>query len=190
MTRTDTPYQSHLILIDSLLQDTLVQRKYDKDPRLAAWVESQRVLWNRDFREAGEGTSEAKTGAQLDFFQGNDPPILNHDTYGAEDKDMSLPDAADADIEFSNNLEKDGREGNVAEQMTRTSIDAANKEDLESMNLPTELKRLSVERKEKLDLLGFVWSLRTKRIEDHWDDMYRQVSDQRLESSIGIKQYS
>lgn len=37
-------------------------------------------------------------------------------------------------------------------------------------------KRLTKERKEKLDAIGFVWSLRSKRIDDHWDEMFRQVS--------------
>jgi hypothetical protein len=32
-----------------------------------------------------------------------------------------------------------------------------------------QVKRLSQERKEKLDALGFVWSLRSKRVDDHWD---------------------
>lgn len=38
-------------------------------------------------------------------------------------------------------------------------------------------KRLTKERKEKLDALGFVWSLRSKRIDDHWDEMFRQVNN-------------
>jgi len=37
------------------------------------------------------------------------------------------------------------------------------------------IPRLSQERKDKLDAIGFVWSLRSKRIEDHWDLMFRQV---------------
>jgi len=37
------------------------------------------------------------------------------------------------------------------------------------------VKRLSQERKNKLDQLGFVWSLRNKRIDDHWDQMFRQL---------------
>jgi hypothetical protein len=36
-------------------------------------------------------------------------------------------------------------------------------------------KRLTPERKQKLDELGFVWSLRAKRIEDHWDQMFKQL---------------
>ena len=38
-----------------------------------------------------------------------------------------------------------------------------------SENLLQQVKRLSQERKEKLDALGFVWSLRSKRVDDHWD---------------------
>jgi hypothetical protein len=40
---------------------------------------------------------------------------------------------------------------------------------------PAPPRRLTKERKEKLDALGFVWSLRIKRIDDHWDEMFRQV---------------
>lgn len=42
-------------------------------------------------------------------------------------------------------------------------------------------KRLSLERKEKLDALGFVWSLRSKRIDDHWDEMFKQLVDYKNE---------
>ena len=37
--------------------------------------------------------------------------------------------------------------------------------------------RLSDDRKAKLDALGFVWSLRSKRIDDHWDGMFQQLLD-------------
>ena len=37
------------------------------------------------------------------------------------------------------------------------------------------VRRLTKERKAKLDAIGFVWSLRNKRIDDHWDEMFRQV---------------
>lgn len=36
-------------------------------------------------------------------------------------------------------------------------------------------KRLTPDRKQKLDELGFVWSLRTMRIESHWDQMFRRL---------------
>lgn len=38
-------------------------------------------------------------------------------------------------------------------------------------------RHLTQERKEKLDALGFVWSLRSKRIDDHWDEMFKQLLD-------------
>ena len=38
-----------------------------------------------------------------------------------------------------------------------------------SDNMLQQVKRLSQERKEKLDAVGFVWSLRSKRVDDHWD---------------------
>jgi hypothetical protein len=41
--------------------------------------------------------------------------------------------------------------------------------------LPLLHKRLTRERKDRLDAIGFVWSLRNKRIDDHWDEMFRQV---------------
>jgi hypothetical protein len=36
--------------------------------------------------------------------------------------------------------------------------------------------KLNPEQKARLDALGFVWSLRDKRVEDHWDMMFQQVS--------------
>jgi len=39
------------------------------------------------------------------------------------------------------------------------------------------IKRLTEDRKLRLDQLGFVWSLRSKRVDDHWDDMYRQLCE-------------
>ena len=83
--------------------DCLVPRKFEGDPKLATWVETQRVLWNKEVKSASSGTTEA-----------------------AED---------------------------------------------------TKVKRLTPERKQRLDALGFVWSLRNKRIEDHWDEMFRQLLD-------------
>lgn len=150
-------------------------RKYEKDPRLAAWVETQRILWNRDFREAGEGNPEVRTEAQIDAVEKNDASSLNQITDLADERAMSFVEASGITGECTTNMEGE-REDACVENITQRSIYASNEEDCESMNLPTELKRLSCERKDKLDKLGFVWSLRTKRIEDHWDDMFRQVS--------------
>lgn len=144
-------------------------------------MDQQRVLWNRDFRESGEVASEAKAGAESDSFQGNVCQVI----YGAGESDFLFSDAPGINIELCNTLEKvEVEERSDSRHMTVAPIGAAGKEELETMTLPTEFKRLSIERKEKLDKLGFVWSLRTKRIEDHWDDMFRQVSGQRFEKRI------
>jgi hypothetical protein len=91
----------------------LVPRKNDADPKLATWVETQRVLWNRDYRIKVPGSIEENAVAET-----------------AKGGDLSK-------------------------------------------------KRLTPTRKWKLDQLGFVWSLRSKRIEDHWDEMFQQLLEYR-----------
>ena len=51
---------------------------------------------------------------------------------------------------------------------------------------PTQPKRLTKERKEKLDAIGFVWSLRNKRIDDHWDEMFRQVRVVKMDENFAV----
>lgn len=92
--------------------DCLVPRKFEGDPKLATWVETQRVLWNKEVKQST--TSNTAPIPQLGAVE-------------------MLDDA--------------------------------------------KSKRLTRERKQKLDALGFVWSLRSKRIEDHWDEMFRQLLD-------------
>lgn len=86
--------------------DCLVPRKFEGDPKLATWVETQRVVWNKEAKSAASGTTAAET------------------------------------------ITEDAK-----------------------------LKRLTPLRKQRLHDLGFVWSLRNKRIEDHWDEMFRQLLD-------------
>jgi hypothetical protein len=106
----------------------LVPRKYEQDPKLATWVETQRVLWNRDYRKQETPT----------------PP----------------PEALEPAISGD-------------EQQPPETVAVATTNDL--LVEETKIKRLTPERKQKLDQLGFVWSLRSKRIEDHWDEMFRQL---------------
>ena len=104
---------------------TLVPRKFEADPKLATWVETQRVLWNRDYRNMNQNLS---TGTKVNVASTSETTV---DTF----KSDSFVAAADEDSK----------------------------------------KRLTPERKHKLDQLGFVWSLRNKRIEDHWDEMFQQL---------------
>jgi hypothetical protein len=133
----------------------------------------QRVLWSRDFRETGDGTSEPKTGGQID----DAPELVNHETGRGEEKNLSVLDRGAA-MECPDSTEDCPRADNNLQHTAEAPIATAINVDLESMNLPTELKRLSVEKKQKLDELGFVWSLRSKRIDDHWDEMFGQVRAQ------------
>jgi hypothetical protein len=93
----------------------LVPRKYEQDPKLATWVETQRVLWNRDYRKQETPT----------------PP----------------PEALEPAISGD-------------EQQPPETVAVATTNDL--LVEETKIKRLTPERKQKLDQLGFVWSLRTR----------------------------
>jgi hypothetical protein len=97
--------------------DCLVPRKFQTDPKLATWVEGQRILWNKDIRRAN-AAANTTSGSDGGGVPDPAPPV------------------------------DDGK-----------------------------IKRLTAERKQKLDTLGFVWSLRSKRIDDHWDEMFRQLLD-------------
>lgn len=116
-------YYARLVLFKQLHGHVVVPRKYDADPKLAVWVESQRALWNRDFN------------------QSKDKPATNHRSTIGQEPDLHLNDA---------------------------SL-------VQNPTIPSAAKGLTLERKIKLDELGFVWSLRTKRIDDHWDEMFNQL---------------
>jgi hypothetical protein len=50
-------------------------------------------------------------------------------------------------------------------------------DDGEAEDSKMSYKRLSEEKIAKLDALGFVWNLRIKRVEDHWESMFNQLLD-------------
>ena len=148
---------------------TLVPRKYDKDPKLSTWVETMRIVWNRDFRKglfgidpkeavaAAAATAAATTVALADFASTNADPI--------DPVDESAPVMAAG--------------GAVLQQQAADSSTPCMNSSMGGAPLPSipgaakiaadKRKLLTPERKQKLDALGFVWSLRSKRIEDHWD---------------------
>lgn len=148
---------------------TLVPRKYDKDPKLSTWVETMRIVWNRDFRKGYFGidpkeaiacanaTAAATTVALADFASDSADPIDPVDESApvmAAGGAVLQQQAADAAVPNVNS-----NPGGA----TLPSIPGATK-------IATDkLKRLTPGRKQKLDEIGFVWSLRSKRIEDHWD---------------------
>ena len=158
----DDVYQ-RLVQYKSEFGDCLVPRKYEKDPKLSRWVETQRVLWNRD-------NNNSKNN--------NRKQIQHNDNFN---------EAAATMMEISNNPVSTGPSS--SEGFTTLPIDPSvsielvgndpeiNTDHLELLAAidDTKAKRLTPERKLKLDNLGFVWSLRSKRIEDHWDEMFKQL---------------
>jgi hypothetical protein len=173
--------------------DCLVPRKYEHDPKLASWVETQRVLWNKDYRqfslqeEAGEGYVEKPCPGEAYPACAVLDPLDVHN----EQLVTALPPAsttATSTTGWQGATPEDAAE--VAATMaleaptavSTTTVPAISLEgggavdaDAEGAAIVPFIKRLTPERKEKLDSLGFVWSLRSKRIEDHWDEMFRQL---------------
>jgi len=252
--------------------DCLVPKKYGQDPKLAAWVETQRVLYNRDFRKLGNinnnaataivakqesvrtavavnGTATAATVAAA--VQGTQPIAAVPSPQGKSPEDWAMEiDAAAATTPVpASQAEQGGATAEDAAEVAAT-MEAAAMEVVEQV-VPTEtaaasslpehsegvasapmdgvalttntpvqlpapapvvnqgvpavapsppttanmttvatvtvatpskkpesvLKRLTQERKDKLEALGFVWSLRNKRVDDHWDEMFNQLVD-------------
>lgn len=154
----------------------LVPRKYDKDQKLSTWVETQRVLWNRDYRkknptEAAADATAAATSAALADDSSRDSDTSSP-TY------ESAPNAMKVQVVTTNET--------IVSKLSAGSFELASGDPptIGDAYAPSPAvanvavdkgKRLTPERKKKLDDLGFVWSLRSKRIDDHWDEMFKQL---------------
>lgn len=125
----------------------MVPRKYDLDPKLGCWVETQRQLFNRDFKQL----QEIETRALSDGDDNYQAAVAGYQGAFAE---------ADASVDLDS---KPSAAPDGVLMDTNTGI------------LPT--RRLTQERKDRLDELGFVWSLRHKRIADHWQKMFEQLKE-------------
>jgi len=170
--------------------DCLVPRKYEADPRLGAWVETQRALWNRDFRGGGRANSPAVGAltATEPSTQTSDARVGEGDGYKAsEEWGDEFDKKVEGDNDDGSRLEEGATEEDAAELAEAIGTDegiAMSNEEQQATAVAEALafavdvsavKRLTLERKEKLDALGFVWSLRSKRIDDHWDEMFRHL---------------
>lgn len=127
--------------------DCLVPKKFEEDPKLASWVEAQRVLHNRDFKTK-------ITPAPLP------EPNLVAEAKSPEEWVVEMDKANGATVEDA---------AEVAATMAEATMEVINDVVAEGGEQLNKVKRLSEERKAKLDALGFVWSLRSKRVDDHWD---------------------
>jgi hypothetical protein len=175
-------------------QSCLVPRKYEADPKLATWVETQRVLWNRDFREGGSIAGSDDIGsANYQLPEPADiPPVAG---MGKTPDDwveaIGKPDSGGATAEDAAELAatmtedaihgEDGLHRSEEDAQNAAVVEAAVAAAAEAVDAPLgdeavkvmqlQPRRLTQERKDKLDALGFIWSLRNKRIDDHWDEV-------------------
>jgi Helicase associated domain len=148
------------------LQNTLVPRKYPDDPDLSAWVEMMRALWNRDYHSQADPNLYVRETI-------NSPIDANVDATLT-----SLPfDSRPSDFLTESGDEAAVGLGSITDDAAAVAvlhglIGAPVSETLD-FSLPTN--GLTSERKEKLDNLGFVWCVRMKQFDDHWDEMFRQL---------------
>lgn len=162
----------------------LVPRKYEEDPKLATWVETQRMLWNRDYRQdTGDSKSpaEAQQVANASDVPHNIPTMVEQ-IHQEENAISKSPEEWDEDFHkdqqvesYNTNSTEEMQNAAVEEAVVAATTEAINCQ-LDDFKIPSDQpRRLTKERKQKLDNLGFVWSLRSKRIDDHWDEMFQQV---------------
>ena len=144
----------------------------------------RQFLWNRDYRNISGG-SVTNEGEQ-------DRQFSSSTMHCSVDSIQALPDpthvahvASLSDWSPGGDHFGDGEDAAVVAAAAAAAAEAVDEEvgstggDVMNMaamkDSPSQPKRLTKERKEKLDAVGFVWSLRNKRIDDHWDEMFRQV---------------
>ena len=162
---------------------TLVPRKYEADPKLSTWVEQQRAAWNRDYNNTKTtATSTTTQPVPMMMNEGSANQNQNQNQYSTT---ASLGLGEEEGVHHSDHQqdEEDDAIWNAVadmDNMTAATTTAATTTGL--LLSPTggglvPYKKLSLERKQKLDAVGFVWSLRSKRIGDHWDEMFRQLVD-------------
>ncbi|GKY95090.1 hypothetical protein MPSEU_000473000 [Mayamaea pseudoterrestris] len=134
----------------------LVPRKYDACPRLAAWVEQQR-------RAVATLTKSASASAALNQVSDFSPEKFATPPL-AFDSTNHLGAVGDVEI-YLGAISSEHDSPKIINDKTSafTCVD----------------KTLSSEKKAKLDALGFVWSLRSKRVDDHWETMFQQLLDYR-----------
>ena len=158
---------------------TLVPRKYEADPKLSTWVEQQRAAWNRDYN-SNKTTTATTQPAPMMMNEGSinqnqiDYPTAASFVVG-EDEAHHSPADEDDDAMWNAVADMDSTHPILHSPTMTAAATTGLLSPTGSVLVP--YKKLSLERKEKLDAVGFVWSLRSKRIGDHWDEMFRQLVD-------------
>ena len=150
-------------------------RKFPKDPPLASWVNSQRILWNQEYRETGlstipasypepvtvqpyaSGLPNSKDEAHDWELEGGHENDSGH-TGGATAEDAALLVATMGEDSMSEMVEAQQAEVVAAAAAAAAeAVDDPPVDEEECMKLPAQPRLLSQERKDKLDALEFVW---------------------------------
>lgn len=143
-------------------------------------------MWNRDYRTGSSGRASPAT-SQIPL-QGPDlayiPPVAAAPPIYAPATEPALTgtslggtNAEDA-TELAAAMVTDEGETTANEAQSDEAAAASAILDAPlgaSLSSEKPVARLSQDRKDKLDALGFVWSLRSKRIDDHWETMFQQL---------------
>lgn len=159
-------------------------------------METQRVLWNRDYRPYCQLLQQQVAGHELTLpepvavheetqpipYVGKSPEEWAEEMVRFQGGGATAEDAAEIGPimeEEMNDPQQDEALVAAAVEAAEAAVEAARDSfeppSEESRILAAQTKRLSSERKAKLDEIGFVWSLRSKRIEDHWEEMFHQL---------------
>lgn len=172
-------------------------KKYPEDPKLGSWVEAQRNLFNREYKQKADSGSSSNEDAPppppAAAAASMPPTYAKSPEEWADEMEITATNAA-ADSAMAMNISGGGVEAaamEVVNEMTaddgggkRAAIDNETVLPGEYMDEKLPPKRLSEDRKKMLDSLGFVWSLRSKRTDDHWDDMYRQLVEYKAKHGV------
>ena len=156
-------------------------KKYQEDPKLASWVELQRNLYNRDYKKpktepASNDEESPKTAFMPSVTEGKTPEEWAEEMAAVEtamDPSIIAAMQVAASMDVADEVAEAAME--VVNEVTATPIEDSKPVATEEADDLSSTKRLTKERRDKLDALGFVWSLRIKRVDDHWDTMYQQL---------------
>jgi len=141
--------------------DCLVSKRYTEDAQLARWVEQQRMQYKAEADDNGDRKKELVGPAAVEEL---------------------LPKSIEPTrVDPLAPMDDTGLEG-VAHEAGLRDIDAdADADAVSSRLMHDEYKNsatsISVERRKKLDDIGFVWSIHGHSRDEQWDIMFNQVRD-------------
>jgi Helicase associated domain len=137
-----------------------VPKGYAEDRRLARWVERVRTIVGRQ-------------DSAIVSRRGDDEEV--EDRPGQAGHPSGDVNAVRATGDDTGTLVEMGVDAASALEEVKEVQKKHPKEMRDSSKPGNDALCIADDRKEKLNALGFVWNLRGKRFEDHWDDMFRQV---------------